>query len=85
MLFGIGGATLSCFKYVFYVKISFFKSLYNFLSELNNIFHLKVLIRFTFYVKLFDDRRKKRKSFKALTWKIVEQNIIFLFTIHFST
>ena len=33
-------------------------------SELNNIFHVKGLIRFTFYdVKLIDDRRKN------LTWK----------------
>ena len=34
------------------------KSLYNFLRELNNIFHVKDLKRFTFYVKLIDDRRK---------------------------
>ena len=40
------------------VIISFFKSLWNFLSELNNIFHVKGLIRFTFNVKLSDDTRK---------------------------
>ena len=32
---------------------------YNFLSELNNIFHVKSFIRFTFfYFKLIDDMRK---------------------------
>ena len=30
-------------------------SLYNFLSELNNILHVKDLIRLTFNVKLIDD------------------------------
>ena len=45
------GATLSCFKQDFNVIISFFTSLYN-------IFHMKDLKRFTFYVKLIDDRRK---------------------------
>ena len=54
------------------------KSLYNILSELNNIFHVKGLIRFTFYVNLIDDRRPNKKNnesldltqyFKALTWK----------------
>ena len=42
----------------FNIIISFFKSLYNFLSELNNIFHVKGFIRFTFDVKFIDDRRK---------------------------
>ena len=60
------GATLSCFKYDFNIIIKFFKSLYNFISELNNIFHVKGLIRFIFYVKLIDDS----KYLTALTWKI---------------
>ena len=56
-LFG-GGKQPYCFKCDFNIIISFFKSLYNFPSELNNIFHMKGLIRFTFYVKLIDDMRK---------------------------
>ena len=42
----------------FNVIISFVKSLNNILRELNNIFHMKDFQRFTFYVKLIDDRRK---------------------------
>ena len=57
MLFG--GKHLSCFKKDFYV-----------VRELNNIFHVKGLIRFTFYdVKLIDGRRKN------LTWK---KNVILI-------
>ena len=42
-------------------------SLYNFLSEINNIFHVKGLIIFTFYVKLIDDRRKtEQENIKSL-------------------
>ena len=37
-------------------------TLYIFLSELNNIFHVKGLIRFTFYVKLIDDRERPNKT-----------------------
>ena len=37
-------------------------SIYNLLSELNNIFHMKVLIIFPFYVKLIDDRRRPNKK-----------------------
>ena len=50
--------TLTYFKSDFNVIISFFKYLNNFKSELNNIFHVKGLIRFTFDVKLIYDRRK---------------------------
>ena len=42
--------------------ITFFKSLYNILIELNNIFHVKGLIRLTFYIKLIDDRRKTKEE-----------------------
>ena len=53
------GATLSCFKQDFNVGNNFiFMSLFNFWSELNNILHVKGLRRFTFYVKLIDDKRK---------------------------
>ena len=38
--------------------IHLFMSLCNFLSESDNIFLVKDLIRFTSYVKLIDDRRK---------------------------
>ena len=43
-------------------------SLYNFLSELNNIFHVKDLIRFTFNVKLIDGcgERPNKKNIEAL-------------------
>ena len=48
------GLTLSCFKQDFNVHLIFKVSL-QFLSELNNILHVK---RFTFNVKLIDDRKK---------------------------
>ena len=35
---------------------------YNFFSELNNIFHLNGLKRFTFYVKLIDEFRVGKKT-----------------------
>ena len=43
--------TRYCF--IFYVTLQF-------LSELNNIFHVKGLKRLTFCVKLINDRRKKK-------------------------
>ena len=59
----IDGKVLKIIILLFFVKIpkdiiSFFKYLYNFLSELNIIFHVKEVIRFTFYVKLIDNRKK---------------------------
>ena len=61
----------------------YFLGLFTILSELNNIFHVKGMNRFTFPVKLIDNRRKTEqekywvtwfdtisKSFKALTLKI---------------
>ena len=45
----------------------FFKSLYNFLSELINIFHVKGLEILTLNVKLIDDRRKKNIDSLDLT------------------
>ena len=47
---------------LFYIRFQrnnqFFKVSLQFLSSFNNIFHVKGFIRFTFYVKLIDDRRK---------------------------
>ena len=41
-----------------------------FLSEINNIFHAKDLKRFTFYVKLIDNRQKnKQKNIESLDTK----------------
>ena len=55
---GWGGVALSFFKLDFNVIIY----LLQFLSELNNIFHMKDLKRSTFYVKLIDDRRRPNKK-----------------------
>ena len=47
--------------------ILFLKSLYNFLNELNNIFHVKGLIRFTFSVnKLTIGERPNKKNIESL-------------------
>ena len=47
------------------IIVTFIKSLYNILSELNNIFHMKGVIRFSSYVKLKigKNRQKLFKSF----------------------
>ena len=55
---GWGGVALSFFKLDFNVIIY----LLQFLSELNNIFHMKDLKRSTSYVKLLDDRRSPNKK-----------------------
>ena len=54
---GIRGQHYLVFNKISTYIISFLKSLYYFLSELNDIFHVKGLKRFTFNVKLIDDRR----------------------------
>ena len=51
----------------FNIIISFFKSLYNFLIELNNIFHVKGFLRFTFDVKLIDDSKKTQQEKYGVT------------------
>ena len=61
-----GGGILSCFKKDFNLIISFLKSLYNILIALNNNFHLKGLIRLTFYVK--HRRDITRKILSHLIW-----------------
>ena len=51
----------------FDVKFPLLCLFYNFLCELNNIFHVKGFIRFTFDVKLIDDRRKiKQENIESL-------------------
>ena len=57
------GETLSCFKKDFNTIIS----IYNFLSELNNIFHVKGLIRITFNFKLKTiGERPNKKNIESL-------------------
>ena len=49
---------------------------YNFLSELNNISHVKDSIRFTCCAKLIDDRRRpNKKNIKSLD---LTQKVLFL-------
>ena len=55
-----------------------FKSFYNFLNELNNIFHVKVLNIFTFCIKLIYDRRKALQEKYWVTWFDTKSNILRL-------
>ena len=56
---GVGGDII-LFK-IRFQRNDFFVTL-QFLSEFNNIFHVKGLTRFTFNVKLIDDRRKAKQE-----------------------
>ena len=79
-----------------HIRYFFFLIFLHFLNELNNIFHVKRLKRFTFNVKLIDDRIKteqvkylvtwfdtKSKSFKALTRKFTYVSEYLLFQSFF--